>query len=159
MRVDGSVDSSAAQINTIYMNVLQRPASAAEQAGWVALDSSGTLTDTQVITDIVTSPEAQQYDWTIARMYQAAFGRVPDQTGFTANVDALDPSAPGISPKDTEIQIAAAFVASAEFQVRNGVLNPNESLSLQGAVATIYLQTLYNNVLGRAGETLQQKNI
>ena len=140
---------TAAQINTIYTNVLQRPASAAEQAAWVALDTSGTLTDVQVINDIVTSPEAQTDVWPVVRLYQAAFGRVPDQAGLTANVDFLDPASGG---HGTELQLAAAFVASAEFTARYGAISPTASLSSQGPAGTVFLQALYNNVLGRTGQ-------
>jgi hypothetical protein len=137
---------TAAQVNTVYSDVLGRAASAAEQTGWVAAESSGPLSAAQVIADIVNSPEAQLYAWPVVRLYQAAFGRVPDsQPGFAANVDAIDPASGGTV---AELQLAADFVASAEFQARYG--NPTSTATL-----TAFIQALYPNVLGRSGSTAE----
>ncbi len=134
-----------AGINTVYSDVLGRAASAAEQAAWVAAESSGMLSAAQVIADIVNSPEAQGSSWAIVRLYQAAFGRVPDAAGFTADVDFLDPAAGGTG---TLLQVAEDVVASAEFQSTYG--NPNTPATLAACI-----EALYQNVLGRTGSTAE----
>jgi hypothetical protein len=137
---------AAAQINTVYSDVLGRVASAAEQAAWVAAQSSGLVSASQVIADIVNSPEAQLYAWPVVRLYQAAFGRVPgSQQGFAANVDAIDPASGGRASK---LQLAADFVGSAEFQARYGTQTTTATL-------TVFIGALYLNVLGRAGSTAE----
>jgi len=137
---------TAAQVNTVYSDVLGRAASAGEQTAWVAAESSGPLSASQVIADIVNSPEARNYAWPVVRLYQAAFGRVPDsQPGFAANIHAIDPASGGTVG---ELQLAADFVASAEFQSRYG--NPNSTATL-----TTFIQALYPNVLGRSGSTAE----
>ncbi len=136
---------TAAQINTVYSDVLGRAAAAAEQAAWVAAEFLGPLSAAQVIADIVNSSEAQSYSWAVVRLYQAAFGRVPDPGGFQVQVDAIDPASGGTA---TVFQLAPAFVASAEFQARYGT--PTTTATL-----TVFIQALYENVLGRAGSTAE----
>jgi hypothetical protein len=65
----------------------------------------------------------------------------------------VDPAAPG--PHGTELQLAQAFVGSAEFTERYGSLNSNASLSSDGAAGTVFLQALYANVLGRTGSAAE----
>jgi len=136
---------TAAQINTIYIDTLQRSATSAEQTTWVNLDTSGLLTDATVIADIITSPEAVNFTWLVTRLYQADFGRVPDQAGLKANVNALKSGAV------TELQLDSAFLLSAESIAKYGVINPGASIGSLGAQGTAFLQALYNNVLGRLG--------
>jgi hypothetical protein len=136
---------TVAQINTVYADVLGRPASAGEQAAWVGAETSAMLSATQVIADIVNSPEAQDYSWAVVRLYQAAFGRVPDPAGFTVDVDFLDPAAGG---GGTLLQLAQAFVASAEFKADYGA--PTTTAAL-----TAFTEALYQNVLGRTGSTAE----
>jgi hypothetical protein len=143
---------TAAQINTVYSDVLGRPASAAEQAAWVAAESSGPLSAAQVIADIVNSPEAVDYSWLIVRLYQAAFDRVPDsQAGFAANVDAVDPASGG---KISLLQLAADYTASQEFINDYGNLVGQTTTSDPSGMA-VFIQALYHNVLGRTGSTTE----
>lgn len=65
------------------------------------------------------------------RIYQAAFGRVPDQAGLGYWIDAMDHGL-GLN------EVAAQFVASAEFASRYGALDGNA-----------FLTTIYRNVLHR----------
>jgi hypothetical protein len=136
---------TAAQINMVYSDVLGRTASAAEQAAWVAAQSSGMVSASQVIADIVNSPEAQDYSWDVVRLYQAAFDRVPDPAGFTADVDLLDPAMDGPGPV---LELAQAFVSSTEFQSDYGT--PTTTATL-----TTFIEALYQNVLGRTGSTAE----
>lgn len=131
---------TAAQINTIFLNVLERPATAAEQTSYVNL--SATLTNDQVISVIVGSGEATNFVQPIIRLYQAAFGRVPDQAGIDANVDAMH-----LSFVNGDVRfLSDAFVVSQEFANRynGGVLLTRTALPTD-----VMLQALYVNVLGR----------
>jgi len=67
------------------------------------------------------------------RLYRAAFSREPDEAGLAHNVNIMDG---GFSIFD----MAAAFIASAEFQQTYGV----------NVTDTVFLTLLYNNVLSRA---------
>jgi hypothetical protein len=124
-----------ADIDTIYTDVLQRPATPQEQSAWVSLE--GSLTQGQILLDITNSPEAQALVWPVVRLYQAAFDRVPDQAGFTVNVDALHNGT-------TLLQLTADFVSSPEFTALYGATNPNV------AATQPLIHQLYENVLGRA---------
>ena len=130
---------TASQINAIYEAVLQRPASPAEQNMWVAAETGGQLTEQQVLSDIVTSAEANNFVYPIIRLYQAAFGRVPDQAGLTGWVDTFESGAM------TEAQIDQAFVNSPEFLANYGTTQ----------VSTAFVGALYHNVLGRTGSTTE----
>ncbi|MGL5447006.1 MAG: DUF4214 domain-containing protein [Rhabdaerophilum sp.] len=138
---------TAAQINTIYQRTLQRDASAAEQSSWAAVSSSGSLTDAQIVSAIVNSAEAVNGVQAVIRVYQAAFGRVPDQGGLDAQTDGLVRG--GLSIK----QIAAGFVVSQEFanKYNAGTLVVDNA----AAVTPALLQALYQNVLGREGSAAE----
>ncbi|GIL40241.1 DUF4214 domain-containing protein [Roseiterribacter gracilis] len=71
-------------------------------------------------------------DATVARLYSAAFARAPDTSGLAVQLDALHA---GLSP----LQLAANFIASAEFVARYGAA-PSD---------VAYVTALYSNVLGR----------
>jgi hypothetical protein len=138
---------SAAQINTVYSNVLGRPASAAEQSAWVAAETSSSLSAAQVIADIVNSPEAVDYSWAIVRLYQASLGRIPDQAGFIANTNAIDAQAGGAI---SFLQVAADFAVEPEFVNLYGAAFTGTTFT-QTTLAATLLAALYENVLGRAG--------
>ncbi|MEO3386301.1 DUF4214 domain-containing protein [Mesorhizobium sp. CAU 1741] len=69
------------------------------------------------------------------RIYQAAFDRTPDTAGLSYWIDDMDAGT-------TLLDVAAGFIASAEFQAVYGV-NPT---------AAEFVSKLYLNVLGRDGE-------
>lgn len=106
------------QIDLIYQEVLARHASAAEQDAFSALSSSVPVADIQRV--IVSLPEARDIVDPVIRLYQGAFGRLPDtiepngdfdtgpQSGFWVNVNAVRN---GI----TLLGLAKAFVVSPEF--------------------------------------------
>ncbi|GIL40242.1 DUF4214 domain-containing protein [Roseiterribacter gracilis] len=71
-------------------------------------------------------------DATVGRLYGAAFARAPDAAGLAVQLNALHQ---GLTP----LQLAANFIASAEFVVRYGA-SPSD---------VAYVTALYNNVLGR----------
>src|SRR3981189_291036 len=106
-----------AQIDTIYLEVLSRHATAAEKATFSTLSNSESVA--QIDLDISTLPEATSFVDPVVRLYQGAFGRLPDsidpngnfdtgaQSGFWVNTNALRSGL-------TLVQMAQAFVASAE---------------------------------------------
>lgn len=137
-----------AQIDLRYHEVLARHATEAEQVQFAAL--SATESTAQIDLDIATLPEATQFVDPVIRLYQGAFGRLPDTvdpdgsnlaayengditnqlghvSGFEANVDALRS---GISL----LALAQAFVASAEFAGIYG------STAVTPALITAYYQ-------------------
>ena len=69
----------------------------------------------------------------VLRLYQAAFGRAPDQPGLHNWINAIDQGA-------TLSSVAGGFIGSAEFAARYGV----------GLNTTAFVTALYQNALGRA---------
>lgn len=68
------------------------------------------------------------------RLYQAAFARTPDQNGLSHWVASMDDG-------NSLTNVAASFIASAEFQSKYGAPDPAGFVSL-----------LYQNVLGRGAD-------
>lgn len=90
----------------------------------------GVMTVDQVVDAIVQSPAAQSAG-ALIRVYQAAFGRIPDITGITNFLQ---------SGADFS-KVGPSFVSSQEWANRYGGSAVNEAL----------VQALYVNVLGRTG--------
>lgn len=138
---------TSAQITTAFQNVLQRDPSAAELSAWLNASTSGALTDAQVYAAIVNSAEALNGVAAVLRVYQAAFGRVADRAGLDQQTDSY------VRGGFTINKIAEGFVVSQEFANRyNGgvILQDNAA-----AVTDALLQSLYQNVLGRAGSAAE----
>lgn len=146
---------TADQINTIYQADLGRPASTAEQGMWVADEAAG-MTSSQVIADIVSLPEAVSYSYAIVRLYQATFGRIPDQAGFIVNTLAIDIDAPG-GGTITFAQIEADFAVEQEFINKYGAPFTGTT-STQPTLAENFITELYQNVLQRTGSTTEVNN-
>ena len=68
----------------------------------------------------------------VYRLYQAAFARTPDTAGLSSNIKLVDE---GLTLHD----LASAFAISQEFNNKYGF----------GTTDTVYINALYNNVLGR----------
>jgi hypothetical protein len=111
-------------IKTYYETILQRSASDDEVSAW---DNSGKSLD-DIRSAFISSDEGQHVQ-AVIRMYQAAFGRVPDQGGLKNWCDS------GKSPAE----IAESFVNSDEFHLRYGTTEVTEA----------FITSLYNQVLGR----------
>jgi hypothetical protein len=73
-------------------------------------------------------------DLLVYELYQAAYGRTPDRTGFTYWAGVAD------SNPLTPLKLADFFLAAPEFTAKYGA-NPSN---------TTYITELYTNVLGRA---------
>ncbi|TWI87412.1 uncharacterized protein DUF4214 [Roseibium hamelinense] len=126
--------TTSATVTQYYNNVLQRDPSSSELSSWVALIDSGAVTAAQALDAVVTSTEAQTFAAQVVRIYQAAFGRVPDTTGINGWVDGL------ADGSVTTTDLASGFTLSAEWSARYGGTEVN----------TATLTALYQNVLGRS---------
>src|SRR6202790_3040907 len=125
-----------AQIDLMYEEVLARHATAAEQANFSTLSNSESTA--QIESDIATLPEATALADPLIRLYQGAFGRLPDtagpvlSSGYAVNLNA---ERSGV----TLVGLAEAFVASAEFHSQYG------TTTVTPALITAY----YQHILGR----------
>lgn len=119
--------------------MLQRPADAPGLEGWVAAVESGLLTLDQVRSALILSPEARDFVLPVVRLYQVAFGRVPDAAGLDAWSDALRN---GTSLAD----IARAFAGSAEAA---------RSYGAGDAITVAFVTSMYGNLLERLPESAE----
>ena len=133
------MDPTLLTIQRYYTKILQRDPDQAGLDGWVAAVDSGLLTLDQVRSAIIVSPEARDFVLPIVRLYQAAFGRVPDAAGLDGWVDALRS---GVSLQT----IAQGFVDSAEFAATYGA---------DAGVTIAYITSLYANLLERLPEAAE----
>ncbi|WP_298934009.1 DUF4214 domain-containing protein [uncultured Ramlibacter sp.] len=99
----------------------------AEVAGGQAPQSA----ETPMAADVLSGYSGQAY-----RMYQAAFDRAPDAQGLAYYVDKLS------TGQLTLKNMAVGFFNSPEFKARYGEVSPR-----------IFVELLYQNVLGRAPDT------
>ena len=124
------------QINAIFQAIQFQAGSAIEVAAYNAGLNSGALT----LTSLAALIEQEAYTLNVVnpviREYQAAFGRVPDQTGLAYWVDEI-----GANPSALAV-LNTTFANSAEFNARYGA-NATTPANL-GLVVE-----LYENVLGR----------
>ncbi|AWN42706.1 DUF4214 domain-containing protein [Methylobacterium durans] len=131
---------TTAQVSMAFENVLQRAPGDADVNAFVSASQSGFFTDAQIYDSIVHSPEANGNVDPIIRLYQGAFGRVPDKDGLHFNVNAFEASGQNLKA------IVEIFSHSAEFT------------ALYGSGETVtesYLQSLYANVLGRSASAVE----
>ncbi|MEA1832650.1 DUF4214 domain-containing protein [Methylobacterium durans] len=131
---------TAAHITTAFENVLQRAPSADDVNAFVSASQSGFFTDAQIYDSIVHSPEANGNVDPIIRLYQVAFGRVPDKDGLHFNVNAFETSGQNLKA------MSEGFAHAAEFTALYGTGE---------AVTESYLQSLYANALGRSASAVE----
>lgn len=138
----GGAVSHAALVQTLYQNVLDRPADADGLAYWTnALDHGAS--PAAALIGFAESPEnlantvgtiGDPHAAEAARLYQAAFGRAADGNGLAYWTSALQSGA-------TPMAVAAGFTATPEFaQAYAGLSHAN------------LVAGLYQNVLGRTGD-------
>lgn len=126
-------------ITSYFQNVLQRDPSPEALDQLVSTVESGTWTLAEARASIINSAEAQLNVVAVIRLYQAAFGREPDQAGLAVNVDALRN---GLKLE----QLAEAFVVSPEFVARFGGSTQVDSQ---------ILRSIYQDILCRPGDTAE----
>lgn len=139
--------TNAAFVTQVYENVLGRTPDSSGDAYWVGALSTGADSRATVLTNFSESTENQSNTalasasgiWVsdpvaaqIARLYDTAFGRLPDAPGLESWKTAIE------GGQDSLTQVADAFVGSAEFQAKYGSLNNND-----------FVTALYNNTLHR----------
>lgn len=118
----------------LFQNVLGRIPTSAEAALWGNRIDQQIESGGQVALDILGSVEAQR-SLAIERLYQSAFGRLPDLAGLKVQIGS------GL-PFET---IARNFAGSPEFQAN---FTGNGSFD-----AGRFVEKLYTNILGRAPDT------
>ena len=128
--------ATADDIRRFYERILQRSGAEVSQAEidfWAAQADAGSLAAARDA--IVASAEASRFVDPVARMYQAAFGRLPDPGGLDSLADSHRSGAA------TARDLANAFAGSIEFQGTYGN---------SPAPTDAYIAALYGNALGRA---------
>jgi hypothetical protein len=122
-----------------YYDFLGREPDAGGLAYWAGLLDAGTVTRAQVTAQYVFSDEYQNNVGSVARLYYAYLGRLPDAGGFEYWVGVR---LAGASLND----ISATFATSAEFESKYGSLDD-----------AAFIDLIYQNVLGRTTEQLAQE--
>jgi len=124
------------QIDALYVSALGRHASTAEQAAWSALSANGGATSNVQLL-VAQSAETTAFVDPVVRLYQGAFGRVPDSSGGLSSGLAVNANV--LRAGHSLIDLAQAFVDSAEFAARYG----------STAVTSSLISAFYHNILGR----------
>jgi hypothetical protein len=134
-------------VQQLYQNVLNRAGDAGGVQFWEDRLGAGASRG-QVVAAFAESPEnrsrtlstaGDKHDAEAYRLYQAALGRAPDQSGQAFWSSTL---ASGATPA----QVAQSFIASTEFQEHFGILDDNQ-----------FVSALYQNVLHRTGDVAGQQ--
>lgn len=135
--------SNVAFVDAIYQNVLGRPGDVEGARFWIDSIESGRINRVQMLIAVSDSPENIEATGTsapmrsdeaqILRLYQAAFGRSPDTSGFSFWVNSYRTG-------QSLQSIAAEFTRSGEWVDRFGANPTRASL----------VDALYLNVLGRS---------
>ena len=134
----GPTLNNAAAIHDVYMSVLQRPATTAEQNYWIAQDAS--IGNAAVIADIVSLPEAQTNVYPVLQAFQLAFGHFPT----AGTLDSI------VSTGLTETQFSNAFVSDQTFA--NLYLPAGSNVVEQGG---LYYEGGIQNAVVQGGITYQ----
>ncbi|MEM9656324.1 MAG: DUF4214 domain-containing protein [Actinomycetota bacterium] len=136
--------TNEAFVDLVYANVLNRLADVEGRAYWVGqLDAGvdrgavmiGFAESAEYVDRTGTAPATGSNEAKIDRLYQAFFGRAPDEAGLSYWAGQ---AADGVALET----IAAAFATSAEFQAQYGLLSNEGFVSL-----------VYSNVLDRTADT------
>ena len=137
---------SGAFVEQLYQNVLHRGSDAAGKAAWVGQLDSAALSRANVLADFSESPENQASSalaaasgiWVadpiaaqVARLYDTAFGRLPDTGGLSGWTTSIEAGSTTLS------QVAGDFVTSPEFLATYGALNASDF------VTALYVNTLH----------------
>ena len=127
--------STATFVEQLFTQFLGRSADLAGRDYWVGqIDTQG-VSASSVAQTFITSGEYSGVIMPIARLYYAAFGRIPDASGLSYWVTTFRAGA-------TMQQISTDFVRSAEFATLYG----------SNVSDTNFIDLLYKNVLGRTAD-------
>lgn len=128
--------TTASTITQYFENILMRSPSAAELSENEAKVAAGATLE-QIRDALVTSDESVTYAQQIIRIYQAAFGRIPDAAGLDGWVDAIREGTL------TTSDLVGGFVASAEWDAHYGGTDVTPEI----------IESLYQNMLHRSATT------
>ncbi len=131
-----TVDMAATFVAHLYLQLYGRPGDEGGIRYWGEQIANGLFSAAETTEIFFNAPEFQQVVGSVARLYFASLGRVPDSAGLNYWVGQFRAGV-------TLSAIAAQFITSAEFQQRFG----------SGLTTSEFVDLLYLNVLGRAGET------
>ncbi|MCI0755730.1 DUF4214 domain-containing protein [Teichococcus vastitatis] len=134
--------ATAETIKIYYNSILARDPTEAETNTWTSVSTSGAVTDAGIRQALISSAESSAFVAPVLRLYQAAFGRVPESTEaikFYADQLRASGNAGSDEYNSTLARFSLQFSESPEFTGRYG----NSDLSLG------FLTALYSNVLGR----------
>lgn len=126
-------------VNQLFQSILQREPDTTETSNFVAAIDSAAFTVAQIRDTLINSTEAEALVDPVIRIYQAAFGRKPDQAGLDVNVDAVRSGLQAGQSGITIEQLADAFTVSQEFTDRFG----GNTINLD------FVTALYASVLNR----------
>jgi len=135
LQVSAAEAAATEFVQYLYEQFYGRAGDAAGVQFWAGAIENDSLSSAAVVEAFFFAPEFQAQVAPIARLYFAAFARIPDAEGFAFWVD-------GFRSGESLAQIAAAFVDSAEFQARFGT----------GLTDPEFIEQLYLNVLGRSAD-------
>ncbi len=122
-------------VQAVFQGFLCRAADAGALDAFSAGLAAGTVTHGSLVDAIMGSAEFNAYVAPVARLYLAAFQRVPDEPGLINWVNYMRAG-------NTLDAIGDAFAASQEFTNRYGTLSDTD-----------FVTQLYQNVLGRAPDS------
>lgn len=125
--------TTASTITQYFENILMRSPSAAELSENEAKVAAG-MTLEQVRDALVTSDESVTYAQQVIRIYQTAFGRIPDAAGLDGWVDAIREGTL------TTSDLVGGFVASVEWDALYGGTEVTPQI----------IESLYQNILHRS---------
>jgi hypothetical protein len=112
--------TTGSQITSTYQRILFRDPSVAELNSWIAAVDGSSVPLSDVRASLIASTEASNFVDPVIRLYQAAFGRVPESN------DALDYYADRLRDGRMSVfTMAQGFAASPEFADRYGAGGPN----------------------------------
>ncbi len=145
----GDVADNGAFVDQLYLNVLNRPGEAEGRQFWVNSLNNGTSRADVLVAfsegaenKAGTAALVQNGIWDrseaaagVARLYDTAFGRLPDAPGLVSWKSAIE------SGGATLAQVAEGFAAGAEFRAQYGSLNNRQ-----------FADALYVNSLDRPGD-------
>ena len=116
---------SDAEINNIYLAVLQRNATQSEINTWVTADAS--IGIAAVIADIVNLPEAQQYVYPVIQIIELATGLAPTSGQMDGWVNAVRAYvAQGETINQALLNVAQAWVNNSNFQAQYGTTSTSD---------------------------------
>ncbi|WP_338847443.1 DUF4214 domain-containing protein [Massilia sp. W12] len=127
--------NTAAFVEQIYSRFLGRSADTAGRSYWTQAIDNASVTPAQATLALINSSEFANTVLPVARLYYAAFGRVPDGDGLNFWLAQVKRGA-------SILQIANDFLRSPEFQTLYG----------KNLTDDAYVDQLYKNVLGRPAD-------